>query len=233
MRKLIVVIPVLCLHLLISSFTSIPVANSKLLPAPLSYTTTENAVSALYASLGLKELGLSEKIFTLAHKGYQKLLAKGVITEPAYLTICDLSQSSRNKRLYLIDMVNKEVIMNTWVAHGKKSGMEYAQRFSNRVSSQQSSLGFYITKTTYQGEHGLSLRVHGMEPGFNDKAYRRGIVVHGARYIGETKWGRSFGCPAVPASESKELINTIKEGTCLFIYHPTKTYLKGSKILNG
>lgn len=223
----------LCLHLLISSFTTIPVENGKLLPAPISFNPNENVVSALYATLGLQELGLSEKVFALAHKGYQKLLAKGAINEPAYLTICDLSQSSSKKRLYLIDMMNKQVIMNTWVAHGKKSGLEYAQRFSNRVSSQQSSLGFYVTRNTYQGEHGLSLRVHGMEPGFNDKAIRRGIVVHGARYIGADKRGRSFGCPAVPFSESKELINTIKEGTCLFIYHPTKTYLKGSKILNG
>lgn len=190
--------------------------------------------------MNLGNIGLSRPAFDLATKGYRKLLNKGKIAESAYLVICDFSQSSKNKRLYILDMEKQEVVIQTFVAHGKNSGGEFATRFSNRNKSLQSSLGFYVTDNTYYGEHGLSLRVRGLEPGFNDKALQRAIVVHGADYL-ESDWvnrnkgmmGRSFGCPAIPQSESKEIINTIKNGSCLFIYHPTKNYLKGSKILNG
>jgi len=175
---------------------------------------------------------LSEQAFDYAYKGYQHLLEKNMISQPGYLTICDFSQSSKQKRLYIIDIDSDKVVMNTWVAHGHNSGGEYATRFSNRASSRQSSLGFYITRNTYVGEHGLSLRMEGLEPGFNDRAYRRAIVIHGADYIGKGSTGRSYGCPAVPRKESKTIINTIKDGTCLFIYHPQKKYLQTSKILN-
>ena len=186
----------------------------------------------LYDELDLKEKGLSEEAFEYAYKGYTHLLEKNMISDPEYLTICDFSQSSKQKRLYIIDMTNDTIIANTFVAHGHNSGGEYATRFSNKLSSKQSSLGFYITKNTYRGENGLSLRMEGLEPGFNDKAYRRAIVMHGADYIGNGSAGRSYGCPAVPKKECKEIINTIKNGTCLFIYHPQKKYLQSSKILN-
>jgi hypothetical protein len=140
--------------------------------------------------------------------------------------------------MYIVDIANCRLLGNTWVAHGRNSGGEYARRFSNRPKSLQSSLGFYITKGTYYGEHGLSLKMAGLEKGYNDKAMRRRIVVHGADYIGE-KWlqngkpmGRSYGCPALPKKESEEIINMIKNGSCIFIYHPSPGYLRGSKILN-
>lgn len=184
-------------------------------------------------------MGLSKSAFEYAYKGYRLLVKKKIISKQEYLTICDFSQSSNNKRLYLLDMCNNEVLLNTYVAHGRKSGGEYATRFSNKPRSMQSSLGFYITQNTYYGEHGLALRVRGLEAGYNDKAGRRRIVVHGADYIGDS-WlernnymGRSFGCPAIPRKESNSIINTIKSGSCLFIYYPSKSYLKGSKILNG
>jgi hypothetical protein len=188
--------------------------------------------SLLYHQLDLKEKGLSEEAFDYAYKGYRRLLEKKKIDQPGFLTICDLSQSAKQKRLYIIDLANDKIIMNTYVAHGHNSGGEYARRFSNKLSSKQTSLGFYITKNTYRGENGLSLRMEGLEPGFNDKAYRRAIVLHGADYIGDGSTGRSYGCPAVPKKESKTIINTIKNGTCLFIYHPEKKYLQSSKILN-
>jgi hypothetical protein len=190
-----------------------------------------NTSDQLYESLNLEEKGLSKQAFALAYKGYRRLLEKKKI-QPGFLTICDFSQSSRQKRLYLIDIETNEVLLTTYVAHGRNSGGEYATRFSNRPESRQSSLGFYVTEGTYLGEHGLSLRMQGIEPGFNDKAYRRGIVVHGANYIGDGSIGRSFGCPAVPSNECDLIINTIKQGTCLFIYHPQKKYLHSSKILN-
>ena len=182
--------------------------------------------------MGLKSIGLSEQAFSYACKGYAAMLEKHLLKEEGYLAICDFSQSSSRKRLYIIDMVNGTVVTNTYVAHGKNSGGEFARNFSNKAGSLQSSLGFYVTRRTYYGEHGLSLRVEGVEKGINDKAYRRAIVMHGADYIGARKKGRSFGCPAVPQKESAAIINTLKEGNCIFIYHPSKKYLSSSKILN-
>jgi hypothetical protein len=153
------------------------------------------------------------------------------------LTVCDFSQPSTEKRMYIVDVKNMKVLLNTYVAHGKNSGLEYAQRFSNNMESLQSSLGFYVTKQTYLGKHGLSLRLSGQDKGFNDNAERRAVVVHGAQYIGENRadaayMGRSFGCPAVPQAQSTKVINLIKDGTCLFVYHPSTTYLNKSTVLN-
>lgn len=189
--------------------------------------------------MNLQALGLSQQAFSYAYKGYTKLLQKGTLAHAGLLTICDFSQSANNKRLYLIDIINQRLITTSYVAHGRNSGGEYATQFSNRPESLQSSLGFYVTRDTYMGVHGLSLRVDGLEKGYNDNAMERAIVVHGADYIGEGRlrngsyMGRSFGCPALPANISRTIINTIKDGTCLFIYHPSQKYLNGSKILNG
>jgi hypothetical protein len=195
-------------------------------------------VSALYEEIDLKEIGLTKKAFEYALRGYTYLLDHHWLNKPNILSICDLSQSSRNKRLYVLDLEQKKVLVNTYVAHGRNSGAEFARSFSNNPSSHKTSLGFYVTQGTYYGNNGLSLKVHGMERGFNDRANGRNIVVHGSEYVGpdflqmNRFCGRSFGCPAVPANESEEIIDLIKEGTCLFIYHPTPKYLVRSKILN-
>jgi L,D-transpeptidase catalytic domain len=193
----------------------------------------------IYDSLHLEKRGLKKAAFNYAYTGYKKLEEEGKLDKEGLITICDFSQSSKRKRLYLINLTECKLLLNTYVAHGKNSGGEYARKFSNKPESRQSSLGFYTTKTTYYGGHGLALTLSGLEPGFNDKAERRKIVLHGSQYIGDNyrRWGkfmgRSFGCPAVPMKLSKTLINTIKDGSCLFIYHPSKIYLSGSKILNG
>ena len=233
MRKLFVYISVSCLGILSSSFSGIPsIRSNDFTPLMAGVASIPARASLLYDELNLEEKGLSKEAFDYAYKGYEYLLEKKKLDQPEFLTICDFSQSSKQKRFYIIDLANDSLIMNTYVAHGKRSGGEYATRFSNKPSSKQSSLGFYITKNTYSGEHGLSLRVDGLEPGFNDRAYRRAIVVHGADYIGNGSTGRSYGCPAVPREDCKTIINTIKNGTCLFIYHPQKKYLQSSKILN-
>lgn len=174
----------------------------------------------------------------MAYKGQQHLSDRGTLNNEDVLAICDFSQPSDKKRLYIIDAKNYRVLLNTYVAHGKNSGLNYAERFSNTHESLQSSLGFYVTKGTYFGKHGLSLKLAGMEKGFNDNAEARAVVLHGANYIGNNRlgsayMGRSFGCPAVPQAQSDMVINLLKNGTCLFIYHPTQKYLNGSKILNG
>ena len=243
-----IITPVYCFLFALLSVSWMPLQEQKnsdntaqevSLPCFVLKNSPKEDISSLYTSLKLQQKGLSKKAFEYACKGYRLLLKKKIISKQGYLAICDFSQSSNNKRLYLVDMVNGEVLLNTYVAHGRNSGGEYATRFSNRPKSLQSSLGFYVTQDTYYGEHGLSLRIRGVEEGYNDKAGRRRIVVHGANYLGNA-WleqnnymGRSYGCPAIPDKESDYLINTIKKGSCLFIYHPSKNYLKGSKILNG
>ena len=195
------------------------------------------AATMLYDSLQLEDMGMSKEAMLYGYQGYQKLLNSGAINKEI-LTIVDFSQSSHKKRMYIIDVKNYKVLVNTFVAHGKNTGLQNATNFSNTPESLQSSLGFYVTTSTYFGKHGLSLRLDGKDRGFNDKAMERAIVVHGAAYIGSHRLGsayqgRSFGCPAVPQEMSDKVINTIKDGTCLFIYHPSKSYLHGSKILNG
>ena len=198
-----------------------------------------DAASALYNSIKLEQLGLSKAAFDYAWKGYEYLLNNNKISRSNYLTICDFSQSSLKKRMYIIDIENNKLVTQTYVAHGRNSGGEYANQFSNKPESLQSSLGFYVTASTYIGKHGLSLKIDGVEPGINDQAMFRTIVIHGADYVSAGRaaaggyMGRSWGCPAVPKEEANSIITTIKNGTCLFIYHPEKSYLNGSKILNG
>jgi hypothetical protein len=208
------------------------------------YTGIDNSLltvssTVLYDSLNLGDFGLNQQAFDYAWRGYLNLYTKGQISNPGYFSIADFSQSSRNKRLYIIDLSEMKMFMNTYVAHGRNSGTEYAKSFSNRPESHKSSLGFYVTGKTYTGQHGLSLQINGLEKGINDKAWARKIVIHGAKYVGDDYMesndfsGRSYGCPAVPAAERDIIINAIKEGSCLFIYHPSKLYLNRSKILNG
>lgn len=198
----------------------------------------EAAATILYDSLQLNALGLSRDVMMMAYKGQQYLDDRNMLGKDGILAICDFSKSSKKKRFYIIDTKNYRVLMNTYVAHGRNSGLDYAERFSNTPESLQSSLGFYVTKGTYIGKHGLSLKLSGVERGFNDNAEGRAVVMHGAEYIGDHRlsspyMGRSFGCPAVPQEQSDKAINLLKNGTCLFIYHPTQKYLHGSKILNG
>lgn len=206
--------------------------------AAIASSAVELASNLVYDSLQLGSLGLPREAMQLAYKGQQALSKRGVLNNNAVMAICDFTQPSKAKRLYIIDTKNFRVLMNTYVAHGRNSGLDYAEKFSNRPESLQSSLGFYVTKNIYFGKHGLSLKLAGQEPGFNDKAEERAVVVHGADYIGNNRlsspyMGRSFGCPAVPQGQSEKVINLLKNGTCLFIYHPTQQYLHGSKILNG
>jgi hypothetical protein len=193
----------------------------------------------IYNNIGLASFGLPKIAFSLAMKGFSKLRDKGMIGADSIITIIDFSKSSKQKRLYVIDLKNQDVIFNTVVAHGRNSGGEYARSFSNKPSSNKSSLGFYITEGTYNGGNGYSLKLQGAETGINDKALARAIVMHGADYANEDiigskgYLGRSFGCPAVPQKYHKKIIDTIKDGNCLFVYYPDQTYLKKSKLLNG
>lgn len=193
----------------------------------------------LYDSLHLQEVGLTREALEYGIRGYRKLVHEEVLPNDSVISICDFSQSSRKKRLYVIDLASKKLLINTYVAHGRKSGKEFARTFSNKPESFKSSLGFFITRNTYEGSNGLSLNIDGLEQGINDKAFERRIVIHSSSYVGRKYLktnaysGRSLGCPAVPVNELDQVIHTIKDGSCLFIYHPAKYYLTTSNILNG
>lgn len=195
--------------------------------------------SSIYTEMKLSRVGLNQKAFEYAWRGYHNLLKTGALSKTNLLSICDFSQSSRRKRMYVIDVLHKKLLYNTYVAHGMNSGLEYASSFSNRPESFKTSLGFYVTTKTYFGRNGLSLRVKGLDKGFNDMATKRNISLHGSDYIGldylknNGEMGRSLGCAAIPNTVSPKIIRTIKNGTCFFIYHPTKKYLSESNVING
>lgn len=204
----------------------------------LSKATGSSMCALLYEKLNLANAGLSEEALEAAVKGYEQLVEEGVVQNTQYLSIVDLSQSSRKKRFYLLDVKNQKLALNTFVAHGKNSGIDEAVRFSNTPESEASSLGFYVTKDTYRGKHGLSLKLAGLEDGFNDNAESRAIVVHGADYVNARRarsayMGRSQGCPALPQAQAARVINLIKGGSTLFVYHPSDQYLHESRILNS
>ncbi|MEO6684167.1 MAG: murein L,D-transpeptidase catalytic domain family protein [Ginsengibacter sp.] len=190
----------------------------------------------LYESLDLQSLGLSEDAFEYALKGYEFLKNSGKLENDDILSIVDFSLPSSKKRLFVLDMENGQLLYHTFVAHGRNSGREFANQFSNRPESFKSSLGFYVTKNTYFGKHGFSLRLEGKEKGINDNAMKRAIVMHSADYVdkklisSQGYIGRSLGCPALPREVYKPIINKIKDGSCLFIYSPGN-YAEKSPVL--
>ncbi len=178
----------------------------------------------------------SLNVFSLAMQGWQKL-SKDV--QSNLLTVIDFSLPSTEKRMWVIDPKSGVVLFHSVVSHGRNSGNLMAEKFSNLPESFQSSLGFYQTGETYQGKHGYSLRLDGLEKGFNDAARNRAIVIHGADYAREEfavqtgRLGRSLGCPALPTEISDQAIDLIKDGTLLFIYGNDTNYLQQSMLLNS
>jgi hypothetical protein len=207
-----------------------------------STTAGENAAvnteAALYSELGLSQAGLGEQVFGKALHGLRKLSAEGVVRNDNVITIIDFTQPSNQKRLYVVDLANRKILFNTLVAHGRNSGTLYAKSFSNDASSLKSSPGFYTTAETYIGEHGFSLRLDGREKNINDNARNRAVVMHAANYVDQSAvnslgfLGRSWGCPALPPSQYKAIINEIKGGTCLFIYTNDSNYQQRSSMLS-
>ena len=193
----------------------------------------------LYNNLSLSSKGLSESVFLLAYRGFEKINALGKLNSDSILTIIDYSKLSREKRMFVVDLKLQTLLFHTVVAHGRNSGQEFAKDFSNKMNSHQTSLGFYITGSTYSGSNGYSLQLRGIEDGFNDKALARAIVIHGADYANESTinsrgyLGRSYGCPALPQQINMKIINKIKQGSLLFAYYPDKKYLNNSEIING
>lgn len=193
---------------------------------------------SLYSKIQLNQFGLSQEAFEQGLAGYNKLLSAGRIKNDQVLTIADFSKPSGKKRLFVIDVKNARLLFHTYVAHGRNSGKELATSFSNDAESNKSSLGFFITGDTYNGKHGFSLQLFGEEKGINDNAFTRAIVMHSAEYVSENVVrmqgyvGRSLGCPALPVELNKPIIETIKNGSCLFLYSNNSDYAIHSVILN-
>jgi hypothetical protein len=153
------------------------------------------------------------------------------------VAIADMQMPSSQKRLWVFDMQHSQLLYHTYVAHGKTSGALYAKHFSDVVNSDATSLGVYSTGNAYRGEHGLSLRLHGLEQGYNNNAFQRDIVLHSAYYVSQPflqahhRLGRSWGCPAVSTKMIKPLVNSLKNGAMLMVYYPDKTWLNHSSFV--
>lgn len=204
-----------------------------------SRVSTEPRVQAISSSRQLyQEMQLEEIVnydaFEQALAGYEMIEGR----KKDILTLIDFSKPSTEERFYVLDMRHKKLLFTSLVSHGKNSGGKYATSFSNDNGSLKSSLGFFLTENTYQGRNGYSLILNGLEKGINDRAKERAIVIHGAAYSNPSvaassgRLGRSFGCPALPQAVSKPIINTIKDGSLLFIYANNQNYLSYSPILS-
>ncbi|MCD9006256.1 murein L,D-transpeptidase catalytic domain family protein [Luteimonas sp. XNQY3] len=158
---------------------------------------------------------------------------------PATLSVIDYSLPSTQPRLWVFDLARNTLLFEEWVAHGRNTGENLATRFSNREGSFMSSLGVFLTQETYHGQNGYSLRLQGLEPGFNDRARERAIVIHGAPYVnplaatGQGRLGRSLGCPAVRPAIARQLIDTIRDGSLVFAYYPDADWLRQSQLLDA
>jgi hypothetical protein len=169
------------------------------------------------------------EVFKKALTGFFNLKAEKKIKNNL-LTIIDFSLSSNRERLWVVDMLSMRVVHYSLVAHGRNSGDEFAKHFSNIPSSYQSSIGFYITDEVYNGKHGMSLFLNGIEPNVNDKARERAIVMHSASYVSKEfirnngRLGRSFGCPSIPEKDHEKIITMLSGGSCIYIYFPDEKY---------
>jgi hypothetical protein len=187
-------------------------------PAP-SASAALPALAILPAAEGLSRQALAAALDALACAR-----SRGVAGRDDLLTLIDYSLPSTTPRLWVLDLAHGKVLFHELVAHGAGSGDNYATRFSNTVDSRQTSLGLFLTGETYEGKNGYSLRLRGLDPGTNDRAEERSIVMHGAWYVSSDqiqrygRLGRSWGCPALPAAVAQPVIDTIKSGTFVFAY---------------
>ena len=212
------------------------------LGAALIAPGTTHASSAAFsrAEFSSEELGsIEENVFDLALGAAKCAVRAGAVEAPRTLTVIDYSRPSTEKRLWVYDLKTRELLYEELVAHGQGTGANLAAKFSNNNDSHQTSLGLFVTDTTYVGKNGYSLRLDGLDKGFNDRARERAIVMHGAPYVSQEfvkangRLGRSWGCPAVSDAVAKHLIDRVKGGGLVFAYYPDGDFLKTSKYLRG
>jgi hypothetical protein len=182
---------------------------------------------------------LDRDVLRLALEAREQVARRGEAPRDHLLTVIDYSLASTAKRLWVFDLRAEEILFHELVAHGKNTGDNYARNFSNRDGSLQTSLGTFVTADTYYGGNGYSLRLKGLDRGYNDNAMSRYIVMHGAPYVSEAfarqqgRIGRSWGCPALSQDAAPKVIDTIKGGSVIFSYYPDDTFLASSSYLAG
>ena len=205
--------------------------------APAHVSAFDGAARQLYQRLGAEQQGLRYEVFQKAFTGYLNLQRAGKLGgSQSRLAVVDFDLPSTEKRLWVFDLATHQLLFHTLVAHGHNSGENEATHFSNTDESNMSSLGFYVTGTEYEGKHGQSLRLTGLDEGFNTNAAARSVVMHGADYVSEEfirhngRLGRSLGCPALPLAQYAQIISALHDGSCLFINRTGAGY--SSKFLN-
>jgi hypothetical protein len=184
------------------------------------------ALSTVARSLAALEDGPPRAALAAALDAYGRAVALGVVANTGLLTVIDYSLPSLEPRLWVLDLHNPAIVFRELVAHGRGSGENLATRFSNEHDSHMTSLGLFVTESSYDGSNGYSLRLRGLDKGLNDNAFDRAIVVHGAPYVNRVtakrvgRLGRSWGCPAVRLDVARPLIDAIKGGSVVFAYGP-------------
>lgn len=202
-------------------------------------TNQTTSIDQTAKNIATKTKNLNPSVLKLAMTAFYNAYHKGIHPIKQILTVIDYSLPSTQKRLWVVDLAQEKVLFTSLCAHGKYSGENYTTNFSNRPGSLQTSLGLFLTANTYFGRDGYSLKIRGLEQGFNDKAESRTIVMHGAPYVSEQfassmgRIGRSWGCPAMEKQLAVPIIDTIKNGTLVFAYYPEHNWLQKSTYINA
>jgi|SoiMethySBSTD1v2_1073268.scaffolds.fasta_scaffold200207_2 hypothetical protein len=221
----------------------LPIIGAALVAATLLVPNAIDAsasVSFTRADFDSTSIGnIETEVFKMALDAASCAVRTGAVSAPETLTVIDYSKPSSERRLWVFDLKAKELVYEELVAHGQGSGANMATQFSNEDESHQTSLGLFVTRDTYVGKNGYSLRLDGLDRGVNDRARDRAIVMHGAPYVSEQfvkangRLGRSWGCPAISAVVAKQMIDRVKGGGLVFAYYPDAKLLKTSKYLGG
>ncbi len=204
----------------------------------VDFTAAADSLEPLLHDLQAEAPALDPEVLEMALEATE-CAATRRLADTSILTVIDYSLPSTEPRLWVLDLDSRQLLFRELVSHGVNTGENLATRFSNRVGSRQSSLGLFRTEGTYHGRNGFSLRLEGLEPGINHKALERTIVMHGAWYVSEEfaqehgRLGRSWGCPALDKDVAPQVIDTIKNGNLLFVYHPDQRWQSQSEFLNG
>lgn len=207
-------------------------------PYNFGYANTASNLQKEIKTLTKAAPSLNPKVLEFALKAYNKAADKGIV-QKNILTVIDYSLPSFKQRMWIFDLRKNKLLYNTYVAHGVNSGNTTPSHFSNKNSSKETSLGTYITRDTYTGSKGIALNLQGLEKGFNDNAYSRRVVIHGAWYVEPNfikqsgRAGRSWGCPSIAQSIAGSVINVLKGGSVVFAYYPDKNYLKHSNFISA
>lgn len=192
---------------------------------------------SMVANLSRQAPTLRRDVLRLALASAGCANAEGLVPRNDLLTVIDYSMPSTQPRLFVFDMRTQKLRYRELVAHGKNSGGLLTKFFSNDEGSLATSIGLFVTQGTYNGSNGYSLRLRGLDRGFNDRAESRAIVMHGAKYVNNAtakalgRLGRSWGCPAVRTEIAREMINTLKGGTPIFAYYPDRSFLARSRFI--